>query len=162
MSQAQSLRPTPSSKPAFQFDTSAVDWRDFVTEGCFYRILNVDIASGQADMIVKFEANSECLYHRHTAIVTTLVLEGEQRLRERTDQGEAIKIKPAGTYSIGGEGDVHIEGAGDKTLILFFSMRTKGDVIYELLNDDLSLMKSITVADFHRDWQEKWPDDFKK
>lgn len=57
---------------------------------------------------------------------------------------------------------MHIEGAGGETLILFFSMRTKGDVIYELLRDDLSLVKSITVADFYNDWREHWPADFAK
>jgi hypothetical protein len=41
-------------------------------------------------------------------------------------------------------------------------MRTDRDVIYELLNPDLSLRRAITVADFNRDWHEKWPHDFKK
>jgi hypothetical protein len=66
-------------------------------------------------------------------------------------------VKPAGSYSIGGEGEVHIEGSGDEPAIIFFSMRTDTDVIYELLNPDLSLRKAITVADFDLDWREKWP-----
>jgi hypothetical protein len=145
-----------SGKPAFRFDTSDVDWRDFITDGCYYRLLHVDVDARQADMLVKFERNSECLYHRHAARTTTLVLEGELRIREQTPAGERIKIKPAGSYSIGGEGEVHIEGSGDEPTIVFFSMRTEGDVIYELLNPDLSLRRSITVADFHRDLLEKW------
>jgi hypothetical protein len=145
----------------FQFDTSDVDWRDFITEGCFYKLLHVDLAAKQADMLVKFEANSECMYHRHAATTTTLVLEGELRVREQTPDGEQIKVKPAGSYSIGGEGEVHIEGSGDVPAIIFFSMRTTGDVIYELLNPDLTLRRSITVADFDRDWRTKWPDEFK-
>ena len=111
-------------------------------------------------MLVKFEPNSECLYHRHAATTTTLVLEGELRIREQTEGGERLKVKPAGSYSIGGEGEVHIEGSGDAAAIIFFSMRTKGEIIYELLNPDLTLRRSITVADFHRDWHEKWPEDF--
>jgi len=162
MSQAQVSTPMPNNKPGFLFDTRTIDWRDFITDGCYYKVLNVDIAAGQADMIVKFDPNSQGMHHRHTATVTTLVLEGEQHLREVTDAGVTVKIKPAGSYTIGGEGEVHIEGSGDATLILFFSMRTNGDVIYELLNDDLSLRNSITVADFYRDWQEKWPADFSK
>jgi hypothetical protein len=145
-----------SAKPAFRFDTSDVDWRDFITDGCYYRLLDVDLDARQADMLVKFDRNSECLYHRHAARTTTLVLEGELRIREQTPSGERIKIKPAGSYSIGGEGEVHIEGSGDEPTIVFFSMRTEGDVIYELLNPDLSLRRSITVADFHRDLLEKW------
>jgi hypothetical protein len=159
MSQAKT---SAGGTPAFMYDTSNIDWRDFLTEGCYYKLLNVDLEAGQADMIVKFEPKSQCMFHRHTATVTTLVLEGEQHLYEIVDGERVLKIKPAGSYSVGGEGEVHIEGAGDETLILFFSMRTKGDVIYELLRDDLSLVKSITVADFYNDWREHWPADFAK
>jgi hypothetical protein len=148
----------PTTKSAFVYDTSTVDWRDFITEGCYYRLLNVDTVAKQADMLVKFEPNSQCMYHRHAATTTTLVLQGELRVREQSDGGEVINVKPAGSYSIGGEDEVHIEGSGDETAIIFFSMRTETDIIYELLNPDLSLRKSITVADFDRDWREKWPD----
>ena len=148
-----------ASTPAnFRYDDSAVDWRDFITEGCFYRPLNVDTEAKQADMLVKFEPNSECMYHRHAATTTTMVLQGELRVREQSDGGEVINVKRAGSYSIGGEGEIHIEGAGDETAIIFFSMRTDREIIYELLNPDLSLRKSITVADFDHDWREKWPD----
>lgn len=161
MSQASALQPIAKSKLDFLHDTSTIDWRDFITDGCYYKLLNVDLEARQADMIVKFDPNSQCMYHRHTATVTTLVLEGEQVLREITDAGEVVKIKPAGSYSVGGVGEVHIEGSGDSTLILFFSMRTTGEVIYELLNDDLTLRKAITVEDFYRDWHDKWPEDHK-
>ncbi|MSP43025.1 MAG: DUF4437 domain-containing protein [Alphaproteobacteria bacterium] len=159
MSQAKSAAP---SKPAYMYDTSNVDWRVFITVGTYYKVLNVDLDAGQADMIVKFDPNAQCMYHRHTATVTTLVLEGEHHVYDVQGDERVLKIKPAGSYSVGGEGELHIEGAGDETLILFFSMRTKGDVIYELLNDDLTLAKSITVAEFYRDWKEHWPADFEK
>lgn len=109
-------------------------------------------------MLVKFEPNSQCMYHRHAATTTTMVLQGELRVREQSDNGEVINVKAAGSYSIGGEGEVHIEGSGEETAIIYFSMRTQGDIIYELLNPDLTLRKSITVTDFDRDWREKWPD----
>ncbi len=139
------------------FGDSAIEWRPFITQGCFYKLLHVDVAARQTDMLVKFEANSECMYHRHAATTTTLVLEGELRVREQTPDGEVLKVKPAGSYSTGGEGEVHIEGSGDEPAIIFFSMRTDTDVIYELLNPDLSLRKAITVDDFDRDWRDKWP-----
>ena len=148
------------AKAKYLFDTSDVEWRDFITDGCYYKLLNVDLDARQADMLVKFDPKSECLYHRHAAMTTTLVLEGELRIREQTPEGEVLKVKPAGSYSIGGVGEVHIEGSGEKPAIIFFSMRTDRDVIYELLNPDLTLRRAITVADFHRDWHEKWPDEF--
>ena len=108
-------------------------------------------------MIVKFEPNSQCMHHRHVATTTTMVLEGELVVRETVDGEEKIKIKPAGSYSIGGEGEVHIEGSGQKQAIIFFSMKTDSDIIYELLNPDLSLKKAITLTEFEEDWKEKWP-----
>ena len=50
---------------------------------------------------------------------------------------------------------MHIEGAEDKEVIVNFSMQGTTDVIYETLNPDLSLMRSITVQDFARDF-ERW------
>jgi quercetin dioxygenase-like cupin family protein len=144
----------------FKYDTSNIKWEKFITEGTYYKLLNVDVEHGQADMLVKFEPHCECLFHRHAAIVSTLVLQGELRVREQTPNGEVVKVKPAGSYSYGGVGEVHIEGAGDESAVIFFGMRTDGDVIYELLNPDLSLRKAITVADFHQDWHEKWPEEF--
>lgn len=150
-----------TAKPAdlYRFDTSNVEWRPFLTEGCYYRILNVDLDAKSADMLVKFEPHCVCLFHRHAATVATLVLEGELRIREQTPEGERIKIKPAGSYSSGAEGEVHIEGGGDEGAVIFFGMRTDTDVIYELLNENLELRRAITVADFDRDWRESWPQD---
>ena len=70
--------------------------------------------------------------------------------------------KYAGTWKrdLYGEGEVHIEGAGHEPAIIFFGMRTATDVIYEFLNEDLSLKRAVTVADFDRDWREHWPRDF--
>ncbi len=150
---------TSSPAAGFKYDTSKVEWHKFFTPGTYYRILNVDVAARTADMLVKFEPNSQCMYHRHSACTTTLVLEGELRVHEQINGGEVVKIKPAGGYSHGGEGEVHIEGSGEEQAIIFFGMRTETDVIYEFLNDDLSLKRPVTVQDFYRDWCEKWPHD---
>lgn len=143
----------------FNFDAATVEWGDFFTHGTYYRILNVDLKAGAADMLVKFEPNSQCMYHRHAATTSTLVLEGELRVREQVDGAEVVKVKAAGSYSYGGEGEVHIEGSGEEQAIIFFGMRTDTDVIYELLNEDLTLRRAVTVADFDRDWRERWPAD---
>ncbi len=141
------------------FDDSQIEWHPFITQGTWYRLLNVDVPGRKTDMLIKFEPHSECMYHRHTATTTTFVLQGELRVREQRAGGEQVKVKPAGSYSVGGLDEVHIEGAGDDTAIIFFSMQTEGEVIYELLNPDLSLRKAITVADFERDWRTHWPTD---
>jgi quercetin dioxygenase-like cupin family protein len=135
----------------FRFDTSGTDWKPFVTDGCFYRILDVDVPARRAEMLVKFTPGGRCLYHRHVAAVKTLVLEGDLHLFEPTADGEKHTVKPAGSFSAGVGGEVHIEGAEANEVIVYFSMQSDSDVIYETLNPDLSLMRSITVQDFARD-----------
>ena len=162
MSTAIDTETTARASQSFRFDTDAVAWRKFFTPGTFYRVLSVDVAARNVDLLVWFEPNSQCMYHRHAACTSTLVLEGELRVREQVDGGEVIKVKPAGSYSVGGEGEVHVEGSGDAPAVIFFGMRGETDVIYELLNPDLSLRRAVTVADFDRDWREHWPQDTAK
>lgn len=139
---------------AFRFDTSHADWKPFVTDGCFYRILDVDVPARTAEMLVKFEPHGRCPYHRHAAAVKTLVLEGDLHLYEPTSGGEVHSIKPAGSFSMGPGGEVHIEGAEDRPCIVYFSMTSKTDVIYEILDRQLNLKRAITVQDFYDDWQQ--------
>ena len=162
MNQTTTKAVSADTGPAFKYDADTVEWHKFFTPGTWYRILSVDVAARQADMLVKFEPESQCMYHRHAACTSTLVLEGELRVREQIDGREVIKIKPAGSYSNGGEGEIHIEGSGSEQAIIFFGMRSDTDVIYELLNEDLSLKRAVTVADFDRDWREHWPDDARR
>ena len=159
-SNASTQAQTRVNKAGFKYDTSTVEWHKFFTPGTYYRILNVDLAARTADMLVKFEAEGQCMYHRHAACTSTLVLEGELRVREQLNGREVVKVKAAGSYSHGGEGEVHIEGAGDEQAIIFFGMRSETEVIYELLNDDLTLKRAVTVADFDHDWRNNWPGDF--
>jgi hypothetical protein len=136
----------------FRFDTQEVDWKDFVTTGCYYKLLDVNVAARTADMLVKFEPGARCLYHRHVAPATSLVLEGELHIFDKTSTGETLRVvKPAGTYTSGVEDDVHVEGGGENGVIVYFSMRGSSDHIYDLLDMNLSLKRAITIHDFAKD-----------
>jgi hypothetical protein len=103
-------------------------------------------------MIVKFDPGARCMYHRHVAPATSLVLEGELHIIDQTSTGEALRvIKPAGTYTSGVEDDVHVEGGGERGVIVYFSMRGSSDHIYDLLDSNLNLKRAITIPDFARD-----------
>ena len=143
------------TSPGFRFDTSNIAWKDFLTEGCYYRILNVNVDAHTTDMLVKFDPGARCLFHRHVAATTTLVLEGTLHVFDQTAAGVVEKIKPAGSFSSGAENEIHIEGGGDDGVVVYFSMRGTDDHIYDLLNTDFSLRKAVTVQDFARDW-ERW------
>lgn len=72
---------TMASLGNFKYEPANISRKKFITDGCFYKMLSVDVDAGQADMLAKFEAGGECLHHRHAAIVSTLVLQGELRVR---------------------------------------------------------------------------------
>ena len=137
----------------FRFDTRNIKWKDFVTKGCYYRILDVNVAAHTVDMLVKFDPGCQCLYHRHVAATTTLVLEGSLHVFEQTTNGLVEKIKPAGSFSSGAENEIHIEGGGEDGAVAYFSLRGKDDRIYDLLNPDFSLRRAVTVQDFANDWE---------
>lgn len=138
----------------FRFDTKEMDWKDFITAGCYYKLLDVNVAARTADMLVKFEAGARCLYHRHVAPATSLVLEGELHIFDQTSTGETLRVvKPAGTYTSGVEDDVHVEGGGADGVIVYFSMRGSSDHIYDLLDSKLNLKRAITIHDFAKDLQ---------
>jgi ChrR Cupin-like domain len=136
----------------FRFDTREVDWKDFITTGCYYKLLDVNVAARTTDMLVKFEPGARCLYHRHVAPATSLVLEGELHIFDKTSMGETLRVvKPAGTYTSGVEDDVHVEGGGENGVIVYFSMRGSSDHIYDLLDTNLNLKREITIHDFAKD-----------
>ena len=140
--------------PKFSFDTSNIEWKEFVTEGCYYRILDVSVAARTADMIVKFEPNARCLNHRHVARTMSFVLEGELHALEKTADGKTrTTVKPAGTFSADATNEVHVEGGGAQGVVVYFSMRGDSDHIYDFVNDDMSLRRVITIQDFDRDFQ---------
>jgi hypothetical protein len=82
------------------------------------------------------------------------VLEGELHVIEKTADGSTREsIKPAGTFSADATNEVHVEGGGDRGVVVYFSMRGDTDRIYDFVNDDLSLRRTITIQDFDRDFQ---------
>ena len=76
----------------FRFYTKEVDWKDFITAGCYYKLLDVNVGARTADMIVKFDPGARCMYHRHVAPCTSLVLEGELRVRILIDNKETCLV----------------------------------------------------------------------
>jgi hypothetical protein len=146
------IHPEPSAK-GYHFDTSTIAWKNFLTEGCYYRILDVNVPARTAEMFVKFDPGARCLHHRHVATTMSLVLEGELHVIEKTEGGERCSVKPAGTFSSGATDEVHIEGGGDDGVVVYFSMRGETDRIYDLLDENLNLKRAITIQDFHDDWQ---------
>ncbi|MBI4693031.1 MAG: regulator [Gammaproteobacteria bacterium] len=141
---------------AYRFDDRRITYHPFGNyRGFVYTLLDVNVEQRTVELLFKFEPNAECFYHRHVAPTTTLVLEGEQRIREPDGKGgEIVKVRPAGSFAVGTPGDVHIEGGGPEGATLFLSIRGETDHIYDLLNDDLSIRHSVSIQQFRQTFEE--------
>ena len=131
---------------SYSFDDRNIRWNklgDF--EHLLYSILDVDEKSSIADVLFKFAANEKILLHRHLAHNNTLVIQGEHRLYE--PNGALKEIRPVGSMTSSPPNpDPHREGGGDQDVIIAFSIRGDG-VLYELLDDDLNIIGTISMQD---------------
>ena len=129
------------------FDDSNIDWQrlgDF--EYLHYSILDVDSENNIADVLFKFAANEKILLHRHLGHNNTLVIQGEHRLYE--PDGTLKEVRPVGSMTSSPPNkDPHREGGGDQDVVIAFNMRGKDGVLYEVLDDDLNVVGTITFQD---------------
>jgi hypothetical protein len=134
-----------------------IAWKPFANyQGFVYKILNVDVARRNVDMVLRFEPDSVCFYHRHWGPVASLVLEGEHHLQEvHADGSKVTKVRRQGEYTVSTGNHAHIEGGGPHGGTIFFSFRSDQDHIYDILDDKLAVVHEVTVQDF-RDSLDNW------
>ena len=133
---------------AYNFDDSNIKWNRLGDlEHLYFSILNIDEPNHIIDILFKFDANEKIILHRHMVHNNTFVVQGEHRLYE--PDGRLREIRPVGSYRSTPPGDVHREGGGaDQDVIVFFNIRGRDGVLYELLDDDQNLIQPLTYADF--------------
>jgi quercetin dioxygenase-like cupin family protein len=131
---------------AHTFDDSNIDWQrlgDF--EHLHFSILDVDPEKKLVDVLFKFDANSQIVMHRHLAHNNTFVVQGEHRLYE--PNGKLKEVRHVGSMTSSPPSkDPHREGGGDQDVIIAFNIRGDG-VLYELLDDDMNIIGTITMQD---------------
>ena len=116
-------------------------------------MFDVDAERGVVDFVLKFEPNQRIIVHRHLALTNTFVVQGEHRLYE--PDGTLKEIRPVGSYISSLPGEPHSEGGGDQELIVFYSVRAKTDILFELLDDDRNVIGTLTTRDFMEAWEEQ-------
>lgn len=127
------------------FDDRVIHWNRFGDFPHFYyTILDVDEKNRIVDVLFKFAASEQIVLHRHRALNHTFVVQGEHRLYE-TD-GSLREARPTGSYTISPASEQpHREGGGEQDAIVFFSIRPgNDDVLYEILDDALNPLGTIT------------------
>lgn len=132
----------------YNFDDSNIRWNklgDF--EHLVYSVLDIDEDNNIVDVFFKFAANQQIVLHRHKAQNNTLVIQGEHRLYEAN--GKIKEVRPVGSYTISPPSDEpHREGGGDQDVVVFFSIRGNDGVLYEVLDNDLSVLATLSMQDF--------------
>ena len=127
-------------------------WKPFEDyQGFDYKILNVDVERCTVDMLFRFQPNAVCFYHRHHSVVASFVLEGEHHIEEVDTGGQREKkVRRAGELAYSVDGLPHIEGGGPDGGVIYFSFRGSNDHIYDILDDELNLVREVSIHDFQK------------
>jgi quercetin dioxygenase-like cupin family protein len=129
------------------FDDHNLRWHKLGDlEHFVFYVFDVDSEKGVVDFILKFEPNQRIILHRHLALTNTFVVQGEHRLYE--PNGALKEIRPVGSYTSSPPGEPHREGGADQECIVFYSVRGKTDVLFELLDDSRNIVGTLSMRDF--------------
>jgi len=137
------------------FDDANVRWQtlgDF--EHLHYAILDIDEHNKIIDVIFKFAEHQQILLHRHKALNKTFVIQGEHHLYEAGGRLKEVRAVGSYTSSLPSD-DPHREGGGDVDAIVFFSIRGTDGVLYEILDDDLNIIATLSMQDFINLYKEQ-------
>ena len=115
-------------------------------------ILDVNVSQRIVDFLVKYEPKQQIFFHRHLALTNTLVVQGEHRMYEPNG---VVRVRPVGSYASDPPGDTHRDGAGEEEAIVFYSVRGKDGVLFEILDGDLNVVGTLSMDEFVGTWQEQ-------
>ena len=131
-----------------------INWKPFGDyKGFRYALLNVDMKKKLIDLLFQFDANQQCFYHRHYHPTFTLVLYGEHHVFENNKNGGLDRqVKKAGEFAMSTGEETHIEGGGEMGCTIYQNVRANSDLVYSVLNDDLSLKLDVSIEHFYQDF----------
>ena len=103
---------------------------------------------GHVDILYRWEPGCYCHFHRHTAEVSSTVLEGELHVTDidlASGKEIATKIRHAGDYVHKEPGDVHMERAGSKGALVLFNLYAPDGILAESLDMDGNVIGQATM-----------------
>ena len=109
-------------------------------------VYQVDEKRKIVDFIIKYEPNERIVIHRHLALTSTLVIQGEHRMYE--PDGALKEVRPVGGYTSSPAGEPHSEGGGKDGAVVFYSLRADGDQLFELYDETMKSLGVLGFADF--------------
>ena len=105
---------------------------------------------GRLEILVKWEPNCYCHFHRHTAETSSLVLEGELLVTDiDIETGKEIgqRVRVAGDFVHKQPGDVHMEQGGANGALVLFNIYSPSEEgkLAESLEKDGSVISISTI-----------------
>ena len=105
---------------------------------------------GRLEILVKWEPNCYCHFHRHTAETSSLVLEGELLVTDiDIETGKEIgqRVRGAGDFVHKQPGDVHMEQGGANGALVLFNIYAPSEdgKLVESLEEDGSVISTSTI-----------------
>jgi hypothetical protein len=139
------------------YNGDAIEWSHIQDDSLDYpvdyhmAVLGCDVDRGVLDLLVKWEPNAYCHFHRHVAATTVLVLQGEQHLIDIDDAGKETGrkvVRKAGEYGRSPGGEAHMEHGGPEGAVVFFSLQAqeKDGTIFETLDRAMNVLDSSNAA----------------
>ncbi len=144
-----------------RFDLASVEWRRVTDPDCTafrvdfeYSLLGYDLPSGRLDMLLRYGKGGHCRRHRHVASTVTLVLEGEQFLKETLPDGTTRSIhRRKGDYALApADAHPHEEWGGDAGGTVLLSMTASDGILFEYFDADGRNPWQLSLAEYVESW----------
>ena len=145
------------------FDLNTVEWRRITDPTCTaflvdfeYSLLGYDLATGRLDMLLRYGKGGHCRRHRHVASTVTLVLEGEQILKEQCADGSTRLIhRKKGDYALApADALPHMEHGGEQGGTVLLSMSAPDGVLFEYFDDDMNSTGTVSIEEYVDSWNK--------
>lgn len=143
------------------FDLQSVEWRRVTDPNCKefrvdfeYSLLGYDLQSGRLDMLLRFGKGCHCRRHRHVAATATLVLEGEQLLKEMLPDGKVRSVhRKKGDYALApADAHPHDECGGEDGGTVLLSMTAPTGVLFEYFDENMQNARTVSIAEYVESW----------
>ena len=146
------------------FDLQSVEWRRVTEANCKefrvdfeYSLLGYDLSSGRLDMLLRYGKGGHCRRHRHVASTVTLVLEGEQHLKEMLPDGTTRSVhRKKGDYALASaDAHPHDEHGGDEGGTVLLSMTAQDGILFEYFDDNMQNGWMLSIAEYVESWNKR-------
>ena len=137
-------------------DEKNIQWKHYEEDDAFDYPINYSDAvldareDGRLEILVKWEPDSYCHFHRHTAETSSVVLEGELHVTDidlETGAELGRRTRLPGDFVHKEPGDVHMERAGPNGALVLFMIYAPGGEgrVAEALHRDGSVISVSTM-----------------